>query len=525
MSLMRRKLLKLLALVLTFILAFSAVLPLEADAAALSGAQLKQQIRRIYSKARSSFGRSFDGYCGTLTGYQLYYLGLTAKRDNQNGNEGYDLYCKQDYSSGGYRIKAYGAKRYTLRQALDAITDKGTKDAYNILVGFQSTPSRAGRKYGHSCVIHGIVDGKVYFTESYPVYLNGVRYKEGAAISCSIADFCTYYNSTTTKFDGVIHFGSKDYADTCQSYPTSLEALAPEKVTVMSQPCDAQTDDSSKALKTLAAGESVTVSALLKNEAGEYWYQLEEGYVPAQALMVSEFIYDDVALTNIQAPTALRQGRSFDLKGDVETGSNAIYSIRCRVFSLDAQQADPVFTSVDLVEGDHYQLKKSSVAGELAFRDLPLGGYRLELAAVIGSYYYHLGQLCVQWQTLPLWSSEFRVTEKKSTANQITFDPGEGQTDVNRTTVVDGESMGTLPTAHQGDQVFLGWFTKDGQRITADFVPQEDMTLQARFCTVQELEAAADKCWYLYADGLTAMGCAQLDGELFYFTVTAPTRL
>lgn len=517
---MRQKLTKLLALALTFILAISAVLPMEVDAAALTGAQLKQQIRRTYSKARSSFGRSFDGYCGTMTGYQLYYLGLTAGRDNQNGNEGFDLYCKQDYSSGGYKIKAYAAKRYTLRQALDAITDHGTKDAYNILVGFQSTPSRAGRKYGHSCVIHGIVDGQVYFTESYGVYLNGTRYKEGAPIVCSIADFCDYYASTTTKFDGVIHFGSRDYADSCESYPTGLEAVAPEAVDIMSQPCEAKLDDTSKKLDTLKAGQKAEVSAVLKNDAGEYWYQLSEGYVPAQALTVSGFLYEDVTARDIQAPTALRQGRSFNLKGALETRNNSIYSVRCQVFSLNAEQKDPVFTSVDLVEGNQYTLKNSPISDAMAFRELPLGGYRLELAAVIGSYYCDEGQLCVQWQTLPLWSSQFQVTQKKSNAWQITFDPMEGQTSVNRTTVVDGDTLGTLPTAHNGDQVFLGWFTEDGQRVTADFVPQEDMTLYARFCTVQELEAAADKCWYLYADGLTAMGCAQLDGELYYFTVT-----
>ena len=293
----------------------------------------------------------------------------------------------------------------------------------------------------------------------------------------------------------------------------------------MSQPCAARTDDTSEKLSALEAGQKVKASALLKNDAGEYWYRLAEGYVPAQALEVSSFLYDDVTAQDIQAPTALRQGKSFNLKGAVQTDENSIYSVRCQVYSLRGEQQDPVFTSVDLVEDRRYTLKNSAISDDLAFRELPLGSYRLELAAVMGSYYYDMGHLSVQWHTLPLWSSEFQVTEKKSDAWQITFDPGEGQTDVNRTTVVDGQSLGTVPKAQNGELVFLGWFTEDGNRVTADLVPQEDMTLYARFCTAQELEAAADKCWYLYADGLTVMGCAQLDGELYYFTVTAPTRL
>ena len=520
---MKNKLRKLFVLAISFILAFSAVFPMEAYAAGATGAQLKQQIKRTYSKARSSFGRSFDGYCGTMTSYQLYYLGLTAGRDNQNGNKGYDLYCKQTYSSGGYRIKAYSGKRYTLRQALDAITDKGTKDAYNILVGFESTPSRAGRKYGHSCVIHGIVDGQVYFTESYSVYLNGTRYREGAPIVCSIADFCDYYRSTTTKFDGVIHFGAKDYADSCQSDPTNLETVAVEAADIMSQP--SYTEKSSRKVGTLQIGEKLAVSGLCVNDAQEYWYQLEEGYVPAQALAVSNFIYEDVTAQDIHAPTALRQGKSFGLQGMVQTETNSLYSIRCQVFSLNQNQSEPVFTSVELVEGQEYSLKNSSISNAMAFRELPPGSYRLELAAVIGSNYYHMGQAAVQWQTVPVWSAQFQVTEKKTDAIQITFDPGAGQTAVNRTTLVDGEALGTLPTAQKTEEIFLGWFTEDGQRVAGDFVPQEDMTLYARFSTVRELEATADKCWYLYVDGITVMGCAQLDGELYYFTVSDPRGL
>lgn len=527
---MRQKLLKLVSLVLTFILAATVVLPPVVSAAATTPSQIIQQIKRTYSKSRSSFGRSFDGYCGTLTGYQLYYMGLTTGKDRQNGKDGYDNYCNQEYSSGGYRIKAYSGKRWTLREALDHITEGGTKDAYNILVGFESTPSRAGRRYGHSCVIHGIIDGKVYFMESYSVYLNGTRYKEGAPISCTIAEFCAYYKSTTTKFDGVIHFGAKDYADLCETYPTSFEALVYQEAQLMSQPCTEQVDEASELLDSLAPGQKLQISGLLKNEEGEYWYKTEgdvSGYVRAETVQVSRFLYDDVTVENIKAPSALRQGRSFNIKGQIETGSNGIYSVRSQVFSLNDETQEPVFTTADLVESDHYSLKNSNISDDLAFRELPLGSYRFELAAVIGSYYVGLGQLQVHWETVSLWNSEFQVTEKKSDACQITFDPQGGTTSVNRTTVVDGQSIGTLPTAQVTGQVFLGWFTEEegGERVTAEFQPQEDMTLYARFSTPEELEAAAEKCWYIYADGMTVMGCAELDGELYYFTAADPTGL
>ena len=103
---MQKKLSKLLSLVMAAMIAISVILPGSANAAATTAAQITAQIKRTYSQCRKTFGRSFDGYCGTLTGYQLYYMGITTGRDHQNGKDGYDRYAGQAYSSGGYRIKA-----------------------------------------------------------------------------------------------------------------------------------------------------------------------------------------------------------------------------------------------------------------------------------------------------------------------------------------------------------------------------------------------------------------------------------
>ena len=526
---MRKKLTKLLAISLALFLAISAAIPSSVTAAA-GAEQIKQQIRRTYSKARSSFGRSFDGYCGTLTGYQLYYMGLTAGKDRQNGKDGYDNYCNQAYSSGGYRIKAYSGKRWTLLQALNHITENGTKDAYNILVGFESTPSRAGRRYGHSCVIHGIIDGRVYFMESYSAYINGTRYREGTPISCTIAEFAAYYKSTTTKFDGVIHFGAKDYADKCDTYATDFEALVLNETQLRSQPCADTADQDSRLLQTLQPGQTLRVTAVLENDLGEFWYRIDgktTGYALAQALQVSHFLFDDVAIDGISAPAALRQGRNYQIKGKITTDNNSLYSVRSRVFALDGQRREPVITTSDLVEDSYYNLKNSTIADNLAFRELTPGSYRYELAAIIGSYYYGMGQLQIHWETVSLWNSDFQVTEKKSDAWKISFDACGGSLSVNRIAVVDGDNLGTLPAVQYDGQVFLGWFTqKDGgERISEQWQPEQDTTLYARWSTPEALEAAADRCWYVYTDGLTVMGCAEINGELYYFTVTDPSGL
>ena len=52
--------------------------------------------------------------------------------------------------------------------------------------------------------IHGIEDVMVYFSDSYAQTVDGVKYKEGEPIVCSIETFAAKYKKY--KLDGVIHF-------------------------------------------------------------------------------------------------------------------------------------------------------------------------------------------------------------------------------------------------------------------------------------------------------------------------------
>lgn len=62
----------------------------------------------------------------------------------------------------------------------------------------------AGRKYGHTCFIHAIIDGKVYFSDSQTVKIGQKEYPEGTPVSCTIEEFGRFYEPWT--FEGTIHF-------------------------------------------------------------------------------------------------------------------------------------------------------------------------------------------------------------------------------------------------------------------------------------------------------------------------------
>ena len=166
--------------------------------------ELVEQIRSTYKAAQKTARRkSFKGKCGYYVGLQLKTLGINTKYIGSNGNRSFDVYKDKTETSGRYAITAYPAKLYTLTDALEAIA-REDPHARNILVGFEKGTSKAGKKYGHVMFIHGIENGMVYFSDSYAQTVDGVKYKEGEPIVCSIETFAAKYQKY--KLDGVIHF-------------------------------------------------------------------------------------------------------------------------------------------------------------------------------------------------------------------------------------------------------------------------------------------------------------------------------
>ena len=512
-----RRFFRIISLILVFLLSATMVIPAPVKTSASSVSDIEKQIRRVYQQARDHYGRSsFHGYCGGLVNAELYYLGITNKVLGNNGNQEYDYFCGQTITNGGYRVRAYSPSRYTLEQALNAISENGTKDVYNILVGFQATHSAAGSRYGHAVVIHAILDGVVYYMESYDVNLNGKRFPEGTPVHCTIPEFAAYYKRTT------IHFGTKSYADLCRIYPSYLTVEADGGAEMRSQPCEANVDASSQHIRTLEIGETLTVTGLYLNTDGEYWYQIgDEGYVPAAQTQVNQLLYDDLTVTEPTAPGILRQGKGFNVEGVVSSQYNSIYTVRAQVTGLDGEEAILATSATKTVEGKTYHLKNSEISKELTFRLLDTGSYRYDLAAIVDNHYYDRGQLQIEWKTVNLWSSDFQILEGSASYHILSFDANGGFVEPDQKVVTAGEPVDALPTPVLEGSVFLGWYTEDGVRADLSLFPESDMTLRAKWIDEQELYEnwqTLGQCVYFHSDGLTTTGCFELDGTLYYFS-------
>ncbi len=182
--------------------------------------ELVQQINATAASVKAKTGvYTFNGYCGLYVGWQMEVLGINNGYVAGDGNVQYDNYKGLSQTSNGYNVSAYAVNDFgTLKNVLTNIAN--SPEPYNILVGFQKTNTPAGQKYGHAFFIHGIVNGTVYYSESFNATIGGVYYPETTPITCSIDTLCAYYGGWATGIEGVIHFksnsGSESTVDTVE---------------------------------------------------------------------------------------------------------------------------------------------------------------------------------------------------------------------------------------------------------------------------------------------------------------------
>ncbi|MBQ3252129.1 MAG: hypothetical protein IJB02_02680 [Oscillospiraceae bacterium] len=385
----------LLALVLAL-----GMVPVSAAAASPEAAEaLYESTRRSYTASLSSAGKaSFHGFCGTMVAYQLRHLKITGKVEKADGNKMFDRFKKKERSSGGYYITPYSAKKYTLEQALNAISHDGTKDVYNILVGFQWTNTEAGARFGHTVFINGILDGTVYFVESFDSSMGG---KEGSVIRKSIAAFAKYYDRWT-RFEGCIHF-TKGYADSLEDWATDMMVTAQSESALLSQPAP-EGKEGSHLLRSVIPGERLTVDRILKDKQGTWYYQVQDGtytgYIAAQEAATEQIRYADLSMTDITVPADVQTDAPVQLSGKVSTKAARLGSVQLRISDPTGGEITCKETRVDAKNLDLAALKVPV---------LPQGNYRLTVTAENVCHYLADGELVCVTTPVEIVNATFRV--------------------------------------------------------------------------------------------------------------------
>lgn len=398
---MRKKLLS-IALAIVVVLA---ALPYFATPsfAALSVSEVKAQITDTYQKARSrNGGNSFDGWCGAYVGQQLQILGINTTLVAPNGNGHYDAYTGLSETTGGYKVTCYPASSYSITSALNAITANG--NAYNILIGFEK--GYQGNTLGHCLFIHAIIDGTVYYSESFAFN----SYGEGSVIAQSISWVDSFYARNGYTLDGVVYF-SKSAGVVRDEYPSYATLEVTKQTPMHSLPCSDLTDSSSERICTWPVGKRLTATGLYRNTAGNYWYGVtdpdsgKEGYVFAGEVRVKELLWD-ATITGVDYPEDLSLGSRFWIKGTVSTRYTGLQTVTGSILKNGTVRYT---CSVNTTSA--FSLLNSKIDDALCFNELEAGGYNYLVSAKCRNYYATDGTTLAspETKTITVHSNYFSV--------------------------------------------------------------------------------------------------------------------
>ena len=401
----------LLALVLCLAALPLAVSAEEAEQPLSKEEVLIQSTRDSYTKSLASAGRDdFSGFCGLMTSHQLYNMGINETLVVKDGNKQFDHYSTVGITDAGYHVAAYPSSLYSLEEALNYITKNGTRDVYNMIVGFQWTNTEAGHIYGHACVINGIIDGTVYFVESFYTMLGG---EEGNVVRCTIPEFASIFDDWTT-YEGLIHFG--DYSVVCQEYETDAYLRTRFDTVLRSQP-ELLGKGGCVRLRSIAGGELLHASALVQTPDERMFYRIHDGsrtgYVPATAVIVSQLSGEGLSLEDLDLPETLEAGQDADISGTVRAEYGALGSVE--VCITDNKNAIALRERLP-VAGSRQSL--TLLNEELYLDLLSAGTYRLEIYADSASTVVWAGKLQTRYQRVLLASARLQVGKRKHKLSQ-----------------------------------------------------------------------------------------------------------
>ena len=193
---------RVLSLFLTLLMTVTVFTSSAFSASALTKSELISQVESDYKKALNLKGwRSFYGNCNIAAAYQLLAKGVYtgSEPDYQGGgSEWYYDYRDKNSTSGGYNVVTIGGSN-----CIDELINKYGNNLSNIAVSY-GTGGTSGST--HVVVISAIIDGEVYFTDSF-------RYgssPEGGCRVWSLSFFKSEYKRMNGNPYGLVYFSKTD---------------------------------------------------------------------------------------------------------------------------------------------------------------------------------------------------------------------------------------------------------------------------------------------------------------------------
>lgn len=255
---------KLTALLITIIIL---VLPGSLSASAYDE-NLAAKVTENYKTALSLAERSsFYGNCNLATAYQLRAMGIYnyGLDYSGTGSSWYSHFKDVEETSGGYNVVTIGGAN-----CLYDLVKKYGSEIYNIVYCL-GTGGTSGST--HAMYIRAIINGNVYFADSFGTSYNKIYYPEGTCTVLPLSDFVAAYKRMNGNAYGCVYFtsnGSEHFSGSSENPREWEEQTAPYTTGTYTVTAsllrirDSATTDS-ESLGLIENGTTVTVTQIEEN--------------------------------------------------------------------------------------------------------------------------------------------------------------------------------------------------------------------------------------------------------------------
>lgn len=163
------------------------------------------EVREAYAAVLKAANRKdFKGYCAMYVNRLLVHFGINVEYIKGDANRLYGIYSHMEETDGGYKIKLYPARQYSLEEALGTILAENDQPRH-IMAVFSKGVTEKGQEFGHVVYINCIANGQVVYSESSPYRVdNTTVVEQGEPLVCSVGEFAERYRYY--KADGVVWF-------------------------------------------------------------------------------------------------------------------------------------------------------------------------------------------------------------------------------------------------------------------------------------------------------------------------------
>jgi len=243
------------------------------------------------------------------------------------------------------------------------------------------------------------------------------------AVKCGGGQAAVLKNVTLYSYISNYSIKKTGYLGKCTPYPSSGKIKITASTTFKALPCSKTTDPESVDIYTPAKNSTWAVTGIYKNTYGNYWYETKYNgktcYVYSKNVEFSSPDYGTVTISSVTAPSSIKTGESFSIKGLISSAKLPLAAVRARVYNGTSTSGTVALTSTDsTISGSNYQLYKSDVDTGLKFGSLSAGSYTYEVVASVKNYHANGNTLnYIDTKTFDLRKSTFTVSSSTTSGS------------------------------------------------------------------------------------------------------------